>query len=404
MSKKEPKKYGGDWAFRYIYRNDLPDYTADPKILEYPAAPDRHYRYEPNTGSVADRFLFEVCGTNVENGVPCAPLRMGFLADSFYEPERKDVPQELSPEDQELLALPFEPELVEASKELPKDVLYIKQDRINMAAAPRTYGKSSDRVTARSKANAATVYRVPETAEEKLALIKTTFAASKHFTKENMKHPSGNPNIKAVEIMPVFPDFTDAWYDPLVLSVFDTDPLEKLKVGELKHEKQIALEEALMKPMRNPADPTDEFMSYYTPNAESVAKLWAIRKAKEEGEERVNGMEHLEYPLVRDFTYQKSEGNHKQLVWRVDSAHGRVLFKRVPTKLTFKRRRAKGNYREEDDWERPTHLEVTRRPLSPEERQKRRRGLAEDLGVEGEGVQNAGTFANSSIDSMDLDT
>ncbi|KAJ3145629.1 RNA polymerase-associated factor [Geranomyces variabilis] len=398
MSKKEPKKYGGDWAFRYIYRNDLPEYTADPKLLEYPTAPDRHYQYEPNTGSVADRFLFEVCGTNVENGVPCAPLRMGFLADSFYEPERKDVAQNLAPEDQELLAPPFEPEIVEASKELPKDVLYIKQDRINMAAAPRTYGKSSDRVTARSKANATTVHRVPETAEEKLALIKTTFTASKHFTIENMKHPSGNPNIKAVEILPVFPDFTDAWYDPLVLSLFDTDPLEKFKVGELKHEKQMALEDAILKPMKNPADPTDEFMSYYSPDAQSVAKLWATRKPKEEREQQTGGveLEQLDYPLVRDFSYQKSENNHKQLVWRVDSANGRVLFKRAPTKLTFKRRRAKGKFREEDDWERPTHLEVTRRPLSIEEIQKRRRGLAEELGIEEAGAQN-------SVDAMDVD-
>ncbi|KAI8917858.1 Paf1-domain-containing protein [Powellomyces hirtus] len=403
MSKKEQKRYGGDWAFRYVYRNELPEYTSEPKLLAYPFPVDRHYRYEPGTGSVADKFLFEVCGRNVENGVPCAPLSMGFLADRFYRPDEKLVPQQLSPEDEELLAPPFEPEqgAVSAVPAAHSNVLFIKQGRINMAGDPRTYGQSSGP----SRPKTIDPGHIPHTAAQKLALITNTFDTVKHFTVDNLKHPSGRP-LKAVEIIPIFPDFSSAWSDPLALSVFDTDPLEKglnVKQSDPGPDKQIALEEAILKPMKNPHNPHDEFMGYYTPTPDSVAKLAEKRKRQlDQPEDETQEEQELEYPLVRDFLYQKSDNNNKQLVWRVDTRNGGVFYKRVPTRFNFKRRRAKRQNEAEDTWDRPTLLEVTRRPLDADNLQRRRAILKEDLGIDHDGDSGESAGSKSSTRSSPL--
>ncbi|KAJ3024021.1 RNA polymerase-associated factor [Thoreauomyces humboldtii] len=392
VSESDRHPFGGDWAFRYVYRNELPEFSSAPKLLEYPFAPDRHYSYEPGTGSLQDRFLFEVCGKDVENGVPCAPLEMGFLADKFYNPDAKSGPQKLDPEDEELMQPPFEHVKANDTWKATNSVLFIHQERINMADNPKTFGRSFDKGPTQDRPLPALVAYVPETAEEKKEMIKGTFDKVAQFTLQNIAHPSGRKNVHAVEMFPVFPELSGSWPDQLALTVFDTDPLEKgLNAKAQKPQgakdgtdlaKLVALENAVLKPIVNPGRPSEKFMGYYAPNSAAVTSIVEKRKrASDRGQEELPS-DVLQYPLVRDYVYDTSDGNVKQLVWRVDAKTGAVFYRRVPTRITYKRRRAKRRDEEEDQFERPTLLAVSTRPLDEHDQKRRRAVLKDDLGFD----------------------
>ncbi|TPX72376.1 hypothetical protein SpCBS45565_g00475 [Spizellomyces sp. 'palustris'] len=386
---QETKKYGNDWAFRYVYCNDLPDLPFQPKLLEYPFPPDRLYRYEPN--SLSDKFFFEVCGPDNENGVPCAPLGMGFLEDSFRNPDAKLVPQQLDPEDEELLAKPNQQNTAKPkSKEISfaNSPLFLRRTNVNMAGEAKTYGRVQMGI---ERQMGVSIMRdeklakhIHHTEEDKLKTIENTFEAVKKFSTDNLKHPDGK-DVKAVEIFPIFPDFSGAWPDRVTLSVFDCDPLEKSATTRKKIEpgsdKALALEEAVLKPLQNP-ETQETVLGYYTPTEESISKIRAKRKREEEFGSDEEDEEEFDFRHVRDYHYDARTEHLRQLVLRFDNDNRGVFYKRMEGRVNLKRKRARGINEEEEEWERPTRLTLTRRPLTDDDRHKRKVVVKEDLGID----------------------
>ncbi|KAI8826078.1 RNA polymerase II-associated [Fimicolochytrium jonesii] len=396
---QEPKKYGNDWAFRYVYRNDLPVDPFEPKLLDYGSPKDRLFKYEPGTDSLEDKFLFEVTGRNIENGVACAPLAMGTLSDAFYTPREKARVRRLEPEDEELLAPPSATATARPSNAVTPNVLFLRQNKISMSGDAKTYGRTRP-VTTESRIGQSVIDdtkihdQAPHTTEGKLRAIRQTFESVKRFTTENIKHPGGK-DLKAMEIFPIFPDFTGSWPDPLVLAVFDADPLEKgvengNKEIEKGSEKAITLEEAFLKPLKKPDPPHEPFMGYYQPEKKLVNKIKDKREKADifgRDEDELD-TESYDFPLVRDFQYQTKDGISDQLVFKIDNEHHGVFFKRLRSRINFKRQRAKR--KEEQDREqsqisrdRPTVLSIRKRPFTPEERRTRRKVVKDELDLEG---------------------
>ena len=53
--------------------------------------------------------------------------------------------------------------------------------------------------------------------------VERTFEVAANFNLTNIRHPT-NPNLKAEEMLPVFPDFEN-WPNRYRLAVYDSDPI-----------------------------------------------------------------------------------------------------------------------------------------------------------------------------------
>ncbi|KAJ3184900.1 hypothetical protein HDU85_001590 [Gaertneriomyces sp. JEL0708] len=371
MSKHQPqetKKYGNDWAFRYQYKNDLPNLPFEPKLLKYPFSPDRHYRYKPD--SISEKFEFEVCGPDIENGVPCAPLAMGFLEATFRGETGELRPQKLDPADEELLA---KPRLTSATgnavmnaKPSTDAPMFLKRSKLDMAAEAKTYGRSKA-ISDKMAAQTLTADEAPrKTREQIVKTIQETFEAIKKLTPDTVKHPDPNKKqLRALEIFPIFPDFRWSYPNGIVLSVFDGDPLEK-GIEQTKpardSDKSIALEHSFLKPLRVPGTGED-VMSYYKPAEETVEKL-RLRKRKAEGGQDVDGLQESDnYAHVRDYQFTMKAETLRYMALRVDNTNGGAFYKRLGARLNLKRRRAAGRAENSVEYEYPTKLVVSNHQL-----------------------------------------
>jgi RNA polymerase II-associated factor 1 len=71
--------------------------------------------------------------------------------------------------------------------------------------------------------------------EGQIKIIEHSFLAASKVNLLNLRHPT-KPNVKAAEIIPVFPDFEN-WPNVYALSSFDEDPTNKTsnKVAKVGH-------------------------------------------------------------------------------------------------------------------------------------------------------------------------
>ncbi|KAI9105648.1 RNA polymerase II-associated [Phlyctochytrium arcticum] len=394
MSKNRPqelKKYGNDWAFRYVYRNDLPPLPFPPKLLAYPFPADRLYKYEQD--SLLNKFYFAACGKDDELGVPCAPLAGGELAEEFLNPGVSRKPQKLDPEDQFLLAKPHadpppgsKPTMDGTATHAlsAQSPLFLRRVHVNMAGEAKTYGRSDRQVAASSSLKDQTLApHIHLTAADKLRAIEATFAAVQKVSTESIVHPAKKP-VHALEIIPIFPDLSGSWPDLVNLSVFEADPLEKPGVKkkiEPGSDKAVALDEALMKPFHNP-ETNETVLGYFTPSEAALAK---IRQERETGISALKPDEILEYKHVRDYHYETQVNHIRQYVFRLDQDNHGVFYKRMAGRVNLKRKRAKARHEQEEEWERPTVITLSRREFSATERHQRRKICEDDLGIKDDG-------------------
>jgi RNA polymerase II-associated factor 1 len=82
--KKSTSKPGQDFIYRLRFRNDLPQIPFDPKLLQYPHPPDRHYKYF--NFSLLKDHRYELIHPAGEFGVGCNPFAMGFLEQTLKNP------------------------------------------------------------------------------------------------------------------------------------------------------------------------------------------------------------------------------------------------------------------------------------------------------------------------------
>lgn len=107
---------------------------------------------------------------------------------------------------------------------------------------------------------------------------------------------------------------------------------------------QIQLEEALLKLVTHPSDPSIKLISYYTPNSSTLSTITQIRKMRQEVEdEEVEEMQGTitQYDYVRDYNYTTTHEHDEKKLFFLLKPKEAAFYNPLDTKLVLRRNRAK---------------------------------------------------------------
>jgi hypothetical protein len=204
-------------------------------------------------------------------------------------------------------------------------------------------------IESRMNLNIETSVNPYKTREDHIRAIEESFEAVKDLS----RHPT-KPHLTAIDIIPVLPDI-DLWMNQYTLCTFDDDPT-MAKEGLI----QASVNQALMKPMKNPDDPNDRFVLYFVPTESTVEKKSTNkRRLKEEEEPDV-------YECVKEYTMELKMEQMGQQYFFLQRANG-IYYNELNSKLLLHQRRTKGKGIKEVSYEGPPLLHVTQREPLPEE-------------------------------------
>ncbi|KAI8902588.1 RNA polymerase II-associated [Globomyces pollinis-pini] len=213
--------------------------------------------------------------------------------------------------------------------------------------------------------------------ENQVNFIKNSFDLAKKADLKSLKHPK-NPELTATEIFPIFPDF-EFWSTPYFLSTYDQDPINKSVLNLNPEDHVIALEESLLKPIRNN---TENWLTYYAPTAASVEKL--KRKRKLEDEDFVDDQEY-ELSFQKDFDQKIEPSSTYPFFLELREDQGGAFYSTINNHLKLRKRRAlsKQDAYYEDEAQKHTRVLLTHRKLKAVEKQQRYARMKELIEVDG---------------------
>ncbi|KAJ3212704.1 RNA polymerase-associated factor [Dinochytrium kinnereticum] len=213
--------------------------------------------------------------------------------------------------------------------------------------------------------------------------IENTFDVAAKAHVSTLKHPT-NPNLTAAEILPVYPDFEN-WANRYRLVMYDGDPMQNDKSKDEDDDNvNIPLEEAIIKPLKNPKDPDDTFIAYYAPTPESVQKIRTKRLLFDEDDEEVMNASY-EYAHVRDFSFKQkaADAENPMIFIEIREDEGAAFYTPLGDRMILTKKRAVSKVSrrgyDEEEWEKATHYNLSFRAFSKAEKRKRRTKLREVL-------------------------
>ncbi|TGZ64201.1 hypothetical protein CRM22_006484 [Opisthorchis felineus] len=163
--------------------------------------------------------------------------------------------------------------------------------------------------------------------ESQIAAIEATFKAAK---KPITKHYS-KPNVHAVEVLPVLPDFT-LWRYPCAQVIFDDDPARKNKSNAEQKEE---VNQAMIRGMVDESG--DHFVAYFLPT-ESTKQL---RRLDIENHVPYTEGAAYEYELAREYNWNvknKTMANYEENYFFVFRKDG-VFYNELETRVRLSKRR-----------------------------------------------------------------
>ncbi|CAH8633924.1 unnamed protein product [Schistosoma mattheei] len=262
---------------RLKYQNNLPELPFDPKFLVYPLEPSRFLQYVAT--SLERNYKHELL-TETDVGVEV----------DLIDPDvfRIDKRATLHPDDERLLE-DEAPTFVNARKSRHQKLGYNVKRHLNEEIVYR------DR-------------------ESQINAIEETFKAAE---KPIHKHYS-KPNVHALEVLPVLPDFT-LWRYPCAQVIFDDDPSRKNKTTTEQKEE---VNQAMIRGMVDESG--DHFVAYFLPT-EQTKQLRRL-----DAENRIPYTEDAayEYELTREklfFCFRKDGVYYNELETRVRLSKRRKL-------------------------------------------------------------------------------
>jgi RNA polymerase II-associated factor 1 len=205
-----------DFALKHKRENDLPLSLVDCKLLDFPWAQDRHYKYEINSmvlGSRSKQYLpiqkSEISAQTLEmTNYALNPTQVKKVAKSKKEIDPRDL----------VLLTPKGSSDVQKSRPI---VPWLRRTEY-VSSESKQYGKASTM----SKQKQRSRLSVEDIIEDGRARVEHTFNAAAKVQLSDLKHPAG---LKATEILPVFPDF-EFWPNVYTLAAFDEDPCRRWDV------------------------------------------------------------------------------------------------------------------------------------------------------------------------------
>ncbi|CAL9181209.1 unnamed protein product [Musa hybrid cultivar] len=311
------------------FRNDLPDPTAQPKLLAMHKDKDRYTKY---TITSLEKMHKPKLYVEQDLGVPLDLLDM-----SVYNPSA--VRTALSPEDEELL---LDDEVVTPikqggirRKERPTDkgVSWLVKTQyispISMEAAKMSLTEKQAKEIRESKEGRNLFLENLNNRDRQIQTIEESFRAAKlppvHQTK---------PELEAVDILPLLPDF-DRCEDQFVMVNFDGDPTaDSEQYNKLDRSIRDELEsQAIMKSfIANGSDPMnpEKFLAYMVPQPDELYK-----DLKSENED-------TSYSWVREYHWDvRGDDADDPTTYFVTFGEKDARYLPLPTKLVLQKKKAK---------------------------------------------------------------
>lgn len=182
--------------------------------------------------------------------------------------------------------------------------------------------------------------------------IKASFVKAKKFTPHNLRHPT-NPDLKAVEIFPIFPDF-EFWANEYLFASYEQEPAESTAQAE----------GAILKVTSR------ESLAYYAPTEETVAKLEKKRKIIEEFGEDEDTLGDYHYTYKRELVPKRDSEKVYKFFLEIRPEDGGAFYNPIKNRMVLKRSRHKNALA-------VPHIVVNQRPFTSEENKERQAARSE---------------------------
>lgn len=342
------------------FRNDLPDSTAQPKLMHISTDKDRYTRYQFTSLEKNWKHKLHV---EPDLGIP-----LDLLDISNYK--KIDASVSLDPEDAALL-LDDEVKVKKESsgirkKDRPTDkgVAWLVKTQyvspINLDPAKQAMTEKQAKDLREQREGRRIDVETGNDRDQQIEAIEESFRAAKlrpqHLTK---------PELHAVEILPLLPDF-DRVGDQFVHMVFDTDPLtDATGLTDLDQDARLELESrAIVKSFTT-----------YSPDGSKPEKFIGYMVPKPEELERnfYEDEEEISYTWVREYHWDIRPDDAKNFVFCFSNEA--VTYLPLQSKLVLQKKKAKdgkSKYDTEDkDFPVPSSVTVMRRDLTQEEEDTR---------------------------------
>lgn len=339
------------------FRNDLPDSTAQPKLMHINTDKDRYTRYQFTSLEKNWKHKLHV---EPDLGIP-----LDLLDISNYKKIDASVP--LDPEDAALL-LDDEVQVKKAAsgirkKDRPTDkgVAWLVKTQyvspINLDPAKQAMTEKQAKDLREQREGRRIDVETGNDREQQVEVIEESFRAAKLRPKHLTK-----PELEPVEILPLLPDF-ERMGDQYVHMVFDTDPLTDAPgLADLDQDARLELESrAIVKSftaLGSDESKPEKFIGYMVPKPEELE-----RNFYEDDDE-------VSYTWVREYHWELRRDEERSMYvfcFGEDSVH----YLPLPNKLVLQKKKAKdgkSKYDTEDkDFPIPERVTVMRRDPTQEE-------------------------------------
>ncbi|KAL3735912.1 hypothetical protein ACJRO7_024954 [Eucalyptus globulus] len=330
------------------FRNELPDPSAQPKLMAFKKDKDRFAKY---TITSLEKSWKPELHVEPDLGIPLDLLDL-----NIYNPP--SIRKPLDPEDEELLrdddvVTPIKKDGIRR-KERPTDkgvswlvkTQYISPLSLDSAKQSLTEKQAKELREMRGGRN---ILDNLNDRERRIKEIEASFEAAKsapvHAT---------NKNLYPVEVLPLLPDF-DRYDDQFILASFDNDPTADSEVySKLEQSARDEYEaKAIMKSYEaigsDPSKP-EKFLAYMVPSADEISK--DIYDADEE----------IGYSWLREYHWDFVRGGNdteEPSTYLVSFDEGEARYVPLPRKLNLRKKRAEGRSSDEvEHFARPAGVTV----------------------------------------------
>ncbi|XP_033165140.1 RNA polymerase II-associated factor 1 homolog [Drosophila mauritiana] len=333
---------------RVKYGNNLPDIPFDLKFLQYPFDSHRFVQYNPT--SLERNFKYDVL-TEHDLGVT-----VDLINRELYQADSMTL---LDPADEKLLEEEtLTPTDSVRSRQHSRTVSWLRKSEYISTEQTRFQPQNLENIEAKVGYNVKKSLR-EETLyldrEAQIKAIEKTFSDTKS---EITKHYS-KPNVVPVEVLPIFPDFTN-WKFPCAQVIFDSDPAPAGKNVPAQ------LEEMSQAMIRGVMDESGEqFVAYFLPTEQTLEK----RRTDFINGELYKEEEEYEYKIAREYNWNvktKASKGYEENYFFVMRQDG-IYYNELETRVRLNKRRVKVGQQPNN-----TKLVVKHRPLDSMEHRMQR--------------------------------
>ncbi|KAE8669833.1 Protein PAF1-like protein [Hibiscus syriacus] len=281
--------------FEVLFRNELPDPSAQPKLMALMNDKDRFTRC---TITTLEKMCKPKLFVEPDLGIPLDLLDL-----SVYNPPSVRPP--LAPEDEELLR---------------DDVTLtpVKKDGIRQQERPTDKGVSW---LVKTQYISPLVWN-QQNRERQIKEIEASFEASK-----SRPVHAANKNLEPIEVMPLLPDF-DRYDDQFVMVAFDGAPTADSEIfsklhGSVRDEHESrAIMKSYVAPSSDPANP-EKFLAYMMPSIGELSK------------DMYDELEDISYSWIL------SDDANDPTTYLVSFDEGEARYVPLPTELNLRKKRAR---------------------------------------------------------------